>query len=151
MLLIGGDLTVTVEHAKGLSGMPNKTHPFARVTVLEPFTAAMGRWSGWSGLGWLAKNVDWGVDERLHRQLARQQQTLQCVPKLEYLPSNCLSSQAGQLISWLQHSGLSHLHSVPPAAAGEERSKQTTVAWQSTDPVWDEQLVFRDVCAASGQ
>ena len=37
----------------------------------------------------------------------------------------------------------------PPDRAEEERAKQTTVVWQSVDPVWDEQLVFRDVCAAS--
>ena len=37
-------------------------------------------------------------------------------------------------------------HSLP---VEDERAKQTTVVWQSADPVWDEQLVFRDVCAAS--
>lgn len=36
-----------------------------------------------------------------------------------------------------------------PAPEGESRAKQTSVVWQSTDPIWDEQLVFRDVCVAS--
>lgn len=37
----------------------------------------------------------------------------------------------------------------PLSTPAEERAKQTTVVWQSCDPVWDEQLLFRDVCAAS--
>jgi hypothetical protein len=36
-----------------------------------------------------------------------------------------------------------------PTSSDDERGKQTTVVWQSIDPVWDEQLMFRDVCAAS--
>lgn len=36
-----------------------------------------------------------------------------------------------------------------PTSMDEDRAKQTTVVWQSLDPVWDEQLIFRDVCAAS--
>ena len=76
VLLVGGDLTVTVVQAKHLSGFPHSTHPFARVRVQDP---------------------------------------------------------------------------VPPSSDGapEERTKQTSVVWQSADPVWDEQLMFRDVCAAS--
>lgn len=73
VLLIGGDLTVTVVQAKQLAGVPRSTHAFARIRVQDP---------------------------------------------------------------------------VPPPGA-EERTKQTSVIWQSADPVWDEQLVFRDVCAAS--
>ena len=73
VLLIGGDLTVTVVQAKHLSGTGRSTHAFARIRVADP---------------------------------------------------------------------------VPPPGL-EERTKQTSVIWQSADPVWDEQLVFRDVCAAS--
>lgn len=36
-----------------------------------------------------------------------------------------------------------------PGPEGDSRAKQTSVVWQSTDPIWDEQLVFRDVCVAS--
>ena len=36
-----------------------------------------------------------------------------------------------------------------PTNPEEDRAKQTSVVWQSCDPLWDEQLVFRDVCAAS--
>lgn len=73
VLLIGGDLNVTVVQAQGLAG--GKTiNCFARVHVREPF---------------------------------------------------------------------------PTAVADEERAKQTSVIWQSGEPVWDEQLGFRDVCAAS--
>jgi hypothetical protein len=36
-----------------------------------------------------------------------------------------------------------------PTAADDERGKQTSVVWQSSDPVWDEALLFRDVCAAA--
>ena len=39
---------------------------------------------------------------------------------------------------------------LPPFPSEEERSKQTNVVWSSCDPVWDEALLFRDVCAASG-
>ncbi len=73
VLLVGGDLTVTVVQAKDLAGIPRSTHPFARIRVQDP---------------------------------------------------------------------------VPPPDA-DERTKQTSVVWQSADPVWDEQLLFRDVCAAS--
>lgn len=38
--------------------------------------------------------------------------------------------------------------SVPPPE-GDERTKQTSVIWQSVDPIWDELIVFRDVCVAS--
>lgn len=31
----------------------------------------------------------------------------------------------------------------------EDQSQLTTVQWQSLDPVWEETLFFRDVCAAS--
>jgi len=34
-------------------------------------------------------------------------------------------------------------------APDEPRAKQTSVIWGNLDPVWDEQLMFRDVCAAS--
>lgn len=37
---------------------------------------------------------------------------------------------------------------VPPPE-GEPRAKQTSVIWQSLDPIWDEQLLFKDVCVAS--
>ena len=37
---------------------------------------------------------------------------------------------------------------VPPPE-GDERAKQTSVIWQSVDPIWDELVVFRDVCVAS--
>ena len=36
-----------------------------------------------------------------------------------------------------------------PPAEDNDRSKQTSVVWQSLDPIWDEQLVFKDVCVAS--
>ena len=36
-----------------------------------------------------------------------------------------------------------------PPAEDADRSKQTSVVWQSLDPIWDEQLVFKDVCVAS--
>jgi hypothetical protein len=36
-----------------------------------------------------------------------------------------------------------------PLAEDADRSKQTSVIWQSLDPIWDEQLVFKDVCVAS--
>lgn len=32
---------------------------------------------------------------------------------------------------------------------GDERAKQTSVIWQSVDPIWDELVIFRDVCVAS--
>jgi len=73
VLLIGGDLNVTVVQARDLAGASRSTHPFARVHIRDP---------------------------------------------------------------------------VPPPPT-EERSKQTSVVWQTVDPVWDEQLLFRDVCAAS--
>lgn len=73
VLLVGGDLTVTVVQAKDLPGISRSTHPFARIRVQDP---------------------------------------------------------------------------VPPPDA-DERTKQSSVVWQSTDPVWDEQLLFRDVCAVS--
>jgi hypothetical protein len=49
VLLIGGDLTVTVEQAQGLSGSSKSTHPFARVTVMEPFKGGAGREIGEGG------------------------------------------------------------------------------------------------------
>jgi hypothetical protein len=73
VLLVGGDLNVTIVQAKNLAGVPRSTHPFARIRIQDP---------------------------------------------------------------------------VPPPDV-EERTKQSSVVWQSTDPVWDEQLLFRDVCAAS--
>lgn len=73
VLLIGGDLNVTVVQANNVSGSGRNTHPFARVRIKDPV----------------------------------------------------------------------------PSGQQDERAKQTTVVWQSIDPVWDEQLVFRDVCAAS--
>lgn len=36
-----------------------------------------------------------------------------------------------------------------PTTHDDERGKQTSVVWQSSDPVWDEALLFRDVCAAA--
>ena len=42
VLLIGGDLSVTVEQAQGLWGGAKNTHPFARVSILEPFPTADG-------------------------------------------------------------------------------------------------------------
>lgn len=33
--------------------------------------------------------------------------------------------------------------------AEDSRAKQTSVVWQTCNPVWDESLVFRDVCTAS--
>ena len=75
VLLIGGDLNLTVCQAQDLFGPPGSTHPFARVKIAEPYPTA--------------------------------------------------------------------------TAPEEERAKQTSVMWQSVNPVWDEQLVFRDVCAAS--
>lgn len=36
-----------------------------------------------------------------------------------------------------------------PLLEGDERAKQTSVIWQSVDPIWDELVVFRDVCVAS--
>eukprot|EP00887_Chlorella_sp_A99_P007742 scaffold20.g7742.t1 len=74
VLLIGGDLSVTVVQAQGLAGSSKFTHAFARVHITEPF------------------------------------------------PTNAEETDLG---------------------------KQTSVVWQSCDPVWDESLVFRDVCAAS--
>lgn len=53
VLLIGGDLTVTVEQAQGLWGVSKDTHPFARVTVLEPFptdTGVVGWVGGYGGM-----------------------------------------------------------------------------------------------------
>lgn len=73
VLLIGGDLNVTVVQAQGLSGLAHTTHSFARVHVRAPV----------------------------------------------------------------------------PTPGDQHRSKQTSVVWQSTDPLWDEQLLFREVCAAS--
>ena len=37
---------------------------------------------------------------------------------------------------------------VPPPE-DDERAKQTSVIWQSVDPIWDEQVIFKDVCVAS--
>ncbi len=42
VLLIGGDLTITVEQAQGLSGSAKNTHPFARVSVREPYASDAG-------------------------------------------------------------------------------------------------------------
>lgn len=74
VLLIGGDLNITVVQARNLNGSSRSTHPFARVYVKDP---------------------------------------------------------------------------IPPTSADEDRAKQTSVSWQSVAPVWDEQLMFRDVCVAS--
>lgn len=73
VLLVGGDLNVTVVQARDLYGNARITHAFARVRVRD---------------------------------------------------------------------------AVPPPE-GEPRAKQTSVIWQSLDPIWDEQLLFKDVCVAS--
>lgn len=36
-----------------------------------------------------------------------------------------------------------------PPPDGDMRAKQTSVVWQSVDPIWDEQVIFKDVCVAS--
>jgi len=36
-----------------------------------------------------------------------------------------------------------------PPPDGDMRAKQTSVIWQSIDPIWDEQVTFKDVCVAS--
>ena len=43
VLLIGGALTVTVEQAQGLYGSSKYTHPFARITVMEPFKGTVNQ------------------------------------------------------------------------------------------------------------
>jgi hypothetical protein len=42
VLLLGGDLSVTVVQAQGLSGNPRFTHPFARIYCCEPFPTSSG-------------------------------------------------------------------------------------------------------------
>ena len=42
VLLIGGDLSVTVVLAQGLAGNPKATHAFARVHIIEPFPTNEG-------------------------------------------------------------------------------------------------------------
>lgn len=42
VLLLGGDLSVTVVQAQGLAGQPKSTHPFARVRIVEPFPTSGG-------------------------------------------------------------------------------------------------------------
>lgn len=50
VLLLGGDLNVTVVQAQGLAGSSKSTHPFARVHVNEPFPTNAGMWVGRMGL-----------------------------------------------------------------------------------------------------
>lgn len=49
VLLLGGDLNVTVVQAQGLAGSAKSTHPFARVHVVEPFPVSDGE--SWRGGG----------------------------------------------------------------------------------------------------
>lgn len=73
VLLIGGDLNVTICRAQNLHGHAESTHPFARLKIAEPY----------------------------------------------------------------------------PSALDEQRAKQTSVIWQTNNPIWEEEILFRDVCAAS--
>lgn len=138
VLLIGGDLTVTVEQAQGLWGSAKSTHPFARVSVLEPFPTDDGALGGW----WVVVVcVLWNNRRRRRTEAGGGQWLAQ--------PLLCLASNARAGGPGCVSFGKQTLQLLP-IAGGDDRSKQTTVVWSSLDPLWDEQLVFRDVCAASG-
>lgn len=119
VLLLGGDLSVTVVQAQGLAGPSKSTHPFARVHINEPFPTSAGALVRQNGAG------SWAGGRAA--LACRRAWALPALPAAHPPPPPYLAAPR----------------------ADEARAKQTTVVWQSCDPVWDEQLVFRDVCAAS--
>lgn len=118
---------------QGLAGQPKSTHAFARVYINEPFPSEGGEGQG------REEEVHVCVRAEGHCLVLS---SLGCLVRIRWL--HCCAAT-------LKFT-LNHCHCclpLTPAAPEDPRAKQTSVVWQTCSPVWDESLVFRDVCTAS--
>lgn len=133
-LLIGGDLTVTVVSAEGLYGIPRSTHAFARVHVRQP----LGSNAGWEGAS--SSSIAMAAGRRVMKGLKKTPLPSPLVQEMGARAHRRSTRRASEF-------GSGTTSVLVPGE--EEMSGQTNVVWQSTDPVWEESLLFRDVCAVS--